>query len=60
MGVVTSADKKRNDAKDKIEEAIELLKQTTNEDYGWNDYGDSYKASIYKAIATLFEVNTTL
>ena len=61
MSVTTTADEKRDDAKENIGSAIRNLSGIVIEEcYGYEDFSDAYRLKLRKALHDLIEVRETL
>lgn len=51
MGVVTTYDEKRNELRDKLQEALKIAKEMLDEDiWGYSEMKEDYAIDIYVAV----------
>jgi hypothetical protein len=61
MSVITTADEKRDAAKDNIKAAIKNLSEIiVDEVWGSDDFNQEYKTKLFLAMSTLLEILTSI
>ena len=60
MSVRTSADAKRDEAKEHIKDALKCLTEVTDETWGYEDYNDDYKDKLEESINLLRKIKRML
>lgn len=61
MGVITTSDKKRDEAKEHINKAYKCILDILDEDtWGSNDYSEEYNAKLEETLITLIRLKRIL